>query len=93
LLGQAEAGVGPVYSSMSKSNAVATETTPSAFTDLWWPTDDPVAETKAAVIAESPTWGGLKTLYGACTRAVAMEGDLWDLPLVSTPKQLLEDAS
>jgi hypothetical protein len=89
LLGQDDQGVGPVRSSMSNYNSIGTEKEPGAPADLWWPTDGPIAETKASVIEESPTWGGLKTLYGACTRAIALEGDLWDLPLVRLQNSLI----
>jgi hypothetical protein len=93
LVGGANEGMGPVRSNLSHYNAVAKETTPGALTDLWWPNNEPIADTKAAVVEESPAGGGLKTLYGACTRAIALEGDLWDLPFVSTPRPLLDDAS
>jgi hypothetical protein len=88
LLGKEDPGVGPVHSSRSKYNSIGPKKEPGAPTDLWWPTDGPIAETKASVIEQSPTWGGLKNLYGACTRAIALEEDLWDLPLVRTATQL-----
>lgn len=93
LLGQTNDAVGPVGLNLSHSNEVTNKTSPGAFKDLWWPNDGQIAETKAAVVEESPTVDGLKTLYGSCTRAIALEEDLWDLPLVSTPKPLLDDAS
>jgi hypothetical protein len=56
--------------------------------DFWCPAVTPVVPIKIeGDMRASPEDFGLQTLFGACTQALALEDDIFDLSMVSEPLQ------